>query len=142
MKSFGKRCYLVAMLSPITLTVTGCLDDAPQIAPAVGKVTFNGEPLPGAAVVNFVSDKGFSSRFDVTSDGEFSLRSEFGPGIPPGNYRVSITPPLPQLGASKEHQAPADTSYVPQKYRCLDTSGFVAKITEDGGGPFVFDMTE
>ena len=137
----SRLCSLaVAVLASATLLTVGC-DDTPTIAPAAGKITLNGGPLPGPVSISF-SSATFSSSFPVGADGEYTLRSEFGPGIPPGTYVVTIKRRMARVRDDKT--IPADTSYVPKRYRSLSTSGLEAVVTDaaDGGGPFNFDMTD
>lgn len=130
------------ILTPLLIVVAvGCSNSTPTIAPVTGKLTHNGGQLPGPAVISFRSkDTEFGAKYAVNSDGTFTLGSEWGAGIPPGTYMVAIQPPLPDPRASKERQVPTDTSYIPIKYRRPHTSGFEAVVTEDGGGPFEFDI--
>ncbi len=137
------RCSLTLLLSTfLFLPLVGCGKSGPPIAPASGKLTLNGEVLPGPAIINFTSAKGFSSSFPVRDDGTFTLRSEFGPGIPPDEYFVSIKPPPPNAAARSRSSQSSDASYIPNKYRKFSTSGFNATVTEDGDGPFNFDMQQ
>ncbi len=130
-----------ATLGIVLLSAIGCGDgDAPAITPVSGRVTLNGRPVPGSAVIDFTSAEGFSSAYAIESDGTFTLGSEHGAGIPPGTYKVSIKPSLP--GPGTKNNPIADTSYIPMKYRRLDTSGFEAVVTEDGNGSFDFDMVQ
>lgn len=130
-----------ATLGIALLSAVGCIDrDAPEIVPVSGRVTLNGRPLPGSAVVEFTSAEGFSSAYAIESGGTFTLGSEHGPGIPPGTYKVSIKPSLP--GPGEKSYSSADTCPIPMKYRRLDTSGFVAVVTEDGKGSFNFNMVQ
>jgi hypothetical protein len=130
-----------ATLGIVLLSAIGCGDrDVPAITPVNGRVTLNGRPVSGSAVIDFTSAEGFSSAYAIKSDGTFTLGSEHGAGIPPGIYKVSIKPSLPDPGA--KDSPPADISYIPMKYRRLDTSGFEAVVTEDGNGSFNFDMIQ
>ncbi|MGI9428414.1 MAG: carboxypeptidase-like regulatory domain-containing protein [Bythopirellula sp.] len=129
------------LLMPLLISAHGCSDEAPNIAPVTGKLTLNGKTLPGPAMISFTSkETDFGANYAVNSDGTFSLGSEWGAGIPLGNYRVSITPPLPDPRASKGKQGAPDTSYIPRKYRDPYESGFEAVVTEDRADSYEFDM--
>ncbi len=123
----------------VALAIAGCGKQAPPIAPVTGKVTYEGKPLPGRAVIHFMSEGGFGSSCELQPDGTFRLGSEYGKGILPGNYKVSIAPPIPSPLDTKAAVQPT-YYYIPQKYRDFGTSDLTAEITADGTNDFPFDM--
>lgn len=123
----------------VALAIAGCGKKAPPIAPVTGKVTYEGKPLPGRAVIHFMSDAGFGSSCEVQPDGTFLLGSEYGKGIPLGKYKVSIMPPIPSPLDTKADVHP-NYYFIPRKYRDFGTNDFSAEITADGANKFTFDM--
>jgi len=123
----------------LLLAVAGCGKKTPPIAPVTGAVTFQGKPLPGRAVIHFTTEEGFGSSCELQPDGTFLLGSEYGKGIPPGKYLVSIAPPIPSPLDTKAPVQP-NYEYIPKKYRDFPTSNFSAEVIADGSNHFTFDM--
>lgn len=123
----------------LLLAVAGCGKKVPPIAPVTGAVTFQGKPLPGRAVIHFTTEQGFGSSCELQPDGTFLLGSEYGKGIPPGKYLVSIAPPIPSPMDTKLPVQP-NYEYIPKMYRDFPTSGFSAEVLADKPNNFTFDM--
>jgi hypothetical protein len=124
----------------LALVVVGCGRAGPPIAPVSGKVTLNGTPVTNASIC-FASPDGYGASTLLSADGGFQLGSQYGPGIPHGNYRIAIVPlredgPMPTpsgTGASKA------LSEIPKKYQNMQTSGLMANV--DGRQRvFTFDL--
>lgn len=80
------RSFLPFLL--ICICVAGCGAPLGQVS---GTITVNGEPK-GDLIVSFTPQGGGTSAAAPTNEkGEYVLTSILGEGIPPGNYKVSIT---------------------------------------------------
>jgi hypothetical protein len=69
----------------------GC-DSAPPMAQISGTVTFKGKPIPAGNVM-FTPDveaKGGQIRMFMVTEGKYDSAKETVPGLPPGNYTVTI----------------------------------------------------
>ncbi|MCY2992283.1 MAG: carboxypeptidase-like regulatory domain-containing protein [Planctomycetota bacterium] len=111
---------------------------------AKGKVTYNGQPVAGAAVT-FLSSTGRLAIGTTDAKGEFSMNTQGLPGISLGSHQVGITkhassgeakPMTPdemlKAQAATMGKAPvAEKSEIPEKYAAPQTSGLRADASAD-----------
>jgi hypothetical protein len=92
----------------LTLALTGC-GNKPKLVAVTGKVTQNGNPVTAGSVWFHPADgnsyQGEKPSGQLQLDGSFTARSfPHGEGMPPGKYRVTLSPDLagrigkPELG--------------------------------------------
>lgn len=82
-----------------------------------GKVSYDGQPLPGGYFVALVSEEGRSYSSAVQKGGSFEFRTP----LPPGKYRIQIETFL-------EKEAPPTSLEVPARYRNAATSGLTVQL--------------
>ena len=81
------------------LLALGCGSDKPKLVTVTGKVVFKNEPLTAGSIW-FVPDLGNAYQGEKPScqlqlDGSFTMRTyPFGDGVPPGAYKVMLSPEL------------------------------------------------
>ena len=130
-----KRKLWIALL----LLLAGCGTSGTAIAPVSGRVTLDGKPL-AQGVVCFVSPAGYASSAPLQPDGSFRLVSQYGKGIPPGDYRVAIAPASDLAAMDMTGKTPKTASEIPAKYQSVTTSGLSATV--DGQhGVFTFSLS-
>lgn len=104
--------------------------DPPARVPVAGCVWFKGQRLRAGTIVLSSDpdrdDRGLSAHALLQLDGTFSLRSDDGPGVVPGWYRVTIFG-VDAMGHS-----------TPDRYRDPSQSGLVCQICP--GGPVTLDF--
>lgn len=140
---------VVGLLAAIATMAAGCgRGDAPELAPAGGTVTYNGEPLEGANVV-FTPDAGGPAAYGMTGpNGEFTLSTRAEPGAMVGSGKVVITAFQELDEPKEEHELTAadlekmSRSRIPEKYGRAETSGLRATVTADGENQFPFELTD
>jgi hypothetical protein len=78
------------------MTVSGC-GSGPRLYDIPGSITINGTAPEGATVMfHPVDDKlGYVPTANVGSDGKFKVVCNMKPGIPEGNYKVTVVWPDP-----------------------------------------------
>jgi hypothetical protein len=120
--SRGRLILAVLMLTALA----GC---GSRLRPVEGQVVFtDGKPLPGGMVIfEQVTSSGprVAARGDIGPDGTFRLSTYAqDDGVPEGNYRVAVAPPLPadvrQLSGAR---------MFPEKYENPETSGLQFQVT-------------
>ena len=125
------------------MILTGCgRSDGPRLGQVSGTVTLNGKPVSNG-VVTFMSEEGFGASAPLNAEGNYTLRSQYGVGIPLGNYKVIVAPPSAQaqdLAAPSGQPTAQTASEIPKKYHEFATSGFEFKI-ERGKQEFDLDLT-
>ena len=128
------------------VSVAGCGSSSGPSGKVTGKITNQGQPLAVGSVVTFMSDTGAVGSGVVEEGGAYRIRTTEGDELPVGEYKVSLSPPVPPptdpAAAMKAMEAgvKADqqTWNVPEKYRQGTTSGWTASIKE---GDNTFDFT-
>lgn len=118
-------------------------DNAPPLVKVNGKVTSKGEPV-SEGVISFSSSKGINASAELQTDGTYVMKSQWGNGMPAGDYSVMISPPAPKTApgtAATEKPAEKDYPQIPKKYRAYSTSRLEAKVAE-GKSTFDFDMKD
>ena len=127
----------------LLLWVAGCGVPAPAIVPVSGQVTLNGQPLAQGCVC-FASPDGYASSAPLQPDGSFRLVSQYGKGIPPGRYRVTVVPSaeegLVRMTPETKPRNPA-THVIPTKYRYAHSSGLTAAV-DVRHRVFTFDLVD
>ncbi|HWL08338.1 MAG TPA: carboxypeptidase-like regulatory domain-containing protein [Planctomicrobium sp.] len=102
------------------------------IASVSGIVTYQEKPVTQGDI-SFMSNQGFGASAQIDSDGRYSLRSQYGKGIPLGTYKVIVTPP-PILVNESENPRPQVQEKthpeIPKKYRHFSTSELEIEIGE------------
>ncbi len=92
-----RSCSLV--ISMLCLMVTGCGSDAPDLVEVTGKAIHNQQPLVAGSIW-FHPDpsnevQGEPSSCVLQMDGSFTMRTyPYGDGVPPGKYKVTLSPEL------------------------------------------------
>jgi len=125
---FGVICLAILL---------GCSEDASPIplSKVTGIVTYKGAKLP-KGTVSFMPLTGTNTSSGDVVGGNFSL-STFtkGDGVPPGEYKVTITSweKLPEMGTEG---VPA----IPKKYFDVNKSGLTAKVSSDKSQTINFDL--
>jgi hypothetical protein len=111
------------------LSLCGCSQsNRKPVYPVRGKVTFKGQPIPGALVVfhSVGNDEGSAERpfAKVEPDGTFNLGTyEHADGAPAGTYLVTV-----ELWLSNGTGDEGPTSRLPAKYANPKSSGLTATI--------------
>ena len=108
-----KSCRVLAAVL-LGVAVAGCGAGKPKLAPVTGKVTHKNEPL-SAGSIWFTPDAGNPYQGDKPScqlqlDGSFTMRTyPHGEGVPPGDYKVTLSPELAGRIKKPEYGDPAKT---------------------------------
>ena len=98
----------------------------------VGKVTFQGQPVPEGRVYFSDSTRGINMGAKLKQDGSYEVLTAQGAGLPLGTYAVSVTPPPPSFGVNPNEPPVAGPSYanIPRKYRNPKTSELTLEAGE------------
>lgn len=94
----NRACGLLLGLG-FVLVVVGCGNDQPKLVEVTGRVTLAGKGLTAGSITfhptaenSFQSD---SPSSQLQLDGSFRMRTwPWGDGVPPGDYRVTLSPEL------------------------------------------------
>ncbi|GAB6164529.1 hypothetical protein JCM19992_05290 [Thermostilla marina] len=102
-----------------------------------GAVTFQGSPVTEGQISFENPQTGFVQSADLGEEGKYTLQ------LPAGDYKVSISPPLIEVGGGPD--SPPGEEYkqvdnIPDKYRSSESSGLTATINGDKTD-VNFDMT-
>lgn len=127
----------------------------PPLFAVSGKVTYNGQPVPGATVMFFLPIKpavkgkktddppALPRRLKGYTDDEGHYELAWGEdheeGVPAGTYKVGISAVDFEPGDDDEAVRP---NKVPARYGNPETSGFTAVVKEDGDNVFDFKLDD
>ncbi len=111
-----------------------------------GTITLDGQPLEKGCQVLFMAQSGGYTATGVVEDGgRYTLVYAGGEGLPVGDYKVQVAPPVAvdssganqtvdpakmasQMRLQRGAQKAEDTGPVPSKYKSTDTSGLRFKV--------------
>lgn len=99
MRRLPKYAFKPAAVALLFLALAGCGGDNPKLVGATGKVTHKGKPVTGGSVwfhpAEGSSYKGEKPSGQLQLDGTFDAKTfPHGGGIPPGSYKVTLSPDL------------------------------------------------
>jgi hypothetical protein len=126
----GAKKLMIRMIIPLMLVaIVGCSNKSP----VTGKVVFSdGTPVPLVTVI-FESEDGLTSAVGKTdTEGSYELSFETAnDGVPPGRYRVAITPPEGITLSEEDKQlSPGPGWGIKAKYRMPTTSELAFDVQE------------
>ena len=109
----------------VVLAAAGCSRSS-GLAPVTGKVTYKGQPVPGATIV-FMGDENTRPATAVSgADGSYSLMTLDAKGAMPGSYSVVVTktdappagepPSMEDAAKLANRPPPAPKELLPAKY--------------------------
>ncbi len=121
------------------LLLPGC--ESPDPTTVHGTVTLDGAPVPEGRIVFSSPLAGTHVVARLGAEGEYAVRTANGPGLPPGGYRVWLSPPPVDapMGPGFAPPKPSEPAGIPKKYRHADTSGLYVMV-EDGDNQFDVHM--
>ena len=133
-------------------TFAGCSKSSgPKLYPVRGKITYKGAPVDGANVMFRAVDGNASGAGRTDASGAYQITSQWGTGLPEGEYLVSVTKfeERPMAAEEKETynpqlanmEAPPPKSLIPMKYQSPEQSGLKASVSKSGV-TFDFDLTD
>ena len=116
------------------------------MAPATGRVTFEGKPLQFGTVMFQLESGGQPARAMIQSDGTFELSTfEEGDGAIVGNHKVRVTSYSSQDPQQQARSGPTGDTLgkllIPKRYTMFGTSGLTATVAPDQNEPYVFELT-
>lgn len=129
-----------ALLISATLLLVGC-GRREVLGPVSGRVTLAGEPVKQGYVIFRNDDKGVHMMAEVDDHGEYRVSMAAGYGLPLGDYRVYLSPPVPEVpfGPAKAPPQASEVEKFPEKYLQPETSG-LALTVKRGENRFDIDM--
>jgi len=133
-----------AVMFCLPLILSGCSGGSgadPNLIPASGKVTIDGQPLL-KGTITFFSKSGSHSSNSAIENGSFSLNSSASArGILPGEYLVSIISEEQEATFDDSGKVIPAKSAVPEKYVDAKTSGLTATVQKDQKNDFEFPLS-
>jgi hypothetical protein len=98
----------------------------------VGNVTFQGKAVTEGIVTFSNDDKGVHMTTKLRPDGSYEIMTAKGAGLTLGTYRISVSPPPPELAPMGSTAPPAMKPYpnIPKKYRDAGTSGLTLTVKQ------------
>ena len=144
-KSSGKVATL--LLGAVTiLGITGCADSGIDLGPfgdVSGRVTLEGTALSEGLITFHCPDSGQVAVASIQPNGTYEMYLGKRKGLPVGQYKVAVKPPLPKRPTQTPGTAPSRDvnrqSNIPDKYRFETSSGLTASVVE-GDNQFEFDL--
>lgn len=145
MKRWLKRRWIFAAVGFVALVGCKRAPDGPEIAEAVGSVTWNGSPVEGATVMFAPADGGaqrLSSQAVTDASGIFVMTTHVGagnfkPGVVPGKYEVGVT--KLDTASIKSTMGPPK-NVLPNKYANAKSSGLTAEVVAGRVNKFTFSL--
>lgn len=151
-----RRLILSVLLLTCSIVWMGCRGQAgPQgTVAATGKVTYRGQPVPGATVGFTPLGQGRAASGLTDARGRFELTTQRpGDGVMPGKYQVAVAKVDAGSGMSEDeslayfqkHGKPPTVTakdLLPSKYKTAATSGLEAEVTQRGKNDFEFDLKD
>ncbi|UUO06893.1 carboxypeptidase-like regulatory domain-containing protein [Blastopirellula sp. J2-11] len=118
----------------------GCMGgNQVPIVPVTGQVMMNDEPV-SQAIVSFENARtGFAAMAVIADDGKYRIRSQYGDGIPPGEYVVSVSPPSTRDELDKRIPLTPIQAKIPRKFQFSQSSNLSASVKE-GKSTFNFQL--
>ena len=146
MPSEGRRLIGPLLLAATALAGCGTRVDGPATFPVTGVVTKDGQPIEGATVQFAPAAGGESAGAQATTDAagrfEANLLLENGrrtvPGLPPGDYRVTVT--KREMNAGEASLARPPKNVLPAKYQAASTTPLSATVKPDQANDFTFEL--
>ncbi len=134
-------CFL-----PFAALAIGCSSEAPR-GVAKGKVTFKGQPVTGCLIHFENREGGVEAQVSLGADGRYEMKTLQGDGLPPGVYKVSVSPgrimepgeEAPLAGQAPKIKPPPTTT-VPVKYHRGATTDLTADVKAGDNPPFDFEL--
>ncbi len=119
------RSWLVSLFCGICVLGCDSAETKESLTIVHGTVTYLERPLTGGSVV-FIPDEergnsGIPVHADIQVDGTYSVRSGEHAGIPPGKYKVTVSP-------NGINQARTGSFQPPERYSNPQTSGLACKV--------------
>lgn len=128
------------------VTLAGCQSGVVRV-PVQGKVTLAGSAVTDATI-QFEGDGGRGGLAEIGDDGTYEIKTFEGAGLPPGTYRVAITPgrimkpgEIPLVGKETPRK-PVKNSPIPDKYHKTATSQLTAEVKAGENKPFDFALSK
>jgi hypothetical protein len=105
-----------------------------------GQVTLDGAPISQGVVVFSNSAKGVHIAAPLREDGSYELQMAKGFGLPLGDYRVAVNPPVPSAPIPGTPQPPSSRppAAIPPRYWEFETSGLATSVQK---GDNVFNIS-
>ena len=124
---------VVLICAILAVCVPGCRQKE-KLGAVSGKVTFQGQPVGAGAVVFTNKSKGVFMTAKIDEQGQFKVVMAKGAGLPPGEYQISVSPPVPDIGvgAGPMPGPVPECPFVPRRYRDYKTSGLTLTVPEEG----------
>lgn len=138
-----------ALLCAVALFPLGCGKASPPEprGTVTGQVTFRGQPVTGAMLHFAHQEKGHEAHVPLDADGKFVVKTLTADGLPPGKYRVTITPAVITEPTSDDPNSkiPPRTKTVsnvkiPAKYQAPATTDLLAEVVAGENPEFAFDL--
>jgi hypothetical protein len=130
-------------MAAVLMLAAGCGAKGPTMAPAGGKVTYNGEPLANANVIFVPEGGGLTSVGQTNAEGRFTLSSSTRPGAVVGKHQVAVQ----AIDESKTKTiesgevSGARRSLIPEKYGNYAASELTAEVKKDGPNDFTLELS-
>ncbi len=108
----------------------GCSrSQGPKPLAVSGTVTFQGSPVTEGKVTFEDPKTGFTGSGDITPEGQFRLT------VPAGHYKVTVTPPMVEVGGTPD--TPGEMTFkevpnIPRKYWTSNTTPLECEVTQAG----------
>ena len=112
------------MFATLIGIIGGCGDGRPRRVPVSGQVFLDGKPLTKGGHVSMIPEHGRAASGVIEPDGRFTMTTyDEGDGCVLGEHGVEVV--------SSDTSSPVVfVSFIPEKYREVDTSGIKVTITE------------
>ncbi len=117
------------------LILAACLPGCSQgekLGAVSGKVTFQGQPVKEGLVMFVNKAKGIHMTAPLDAEGKYKVVMAKGAGLPPGDYQVTVNPPIIDAPMGAGPMKMPVYPNIPLKYRNAQTSGLTLTVTEEG----------
>lgn len=125
-------------------TFTGC--GGQPVGKVAGKVTYNGAPVSDGSIIFQSADGTVGLSANLAADGTFVMTSADRPGLPPGDYKVAVSPSKIGSGEAPLAVAPGETTApppsVPAQFHRVETSGLTATVKAGDNPPYNFALQD
>ena len=145
METSFRRYSLLAMIlltaaSALLAVTLGC-GRREVLGKVTGRVTLEGEPVKQGYVIFRNDTKGVHMMAEMDASGNYEVSMAGGYGLPLGEYRVYLSPPVAEIpfGPAQAPPQPSEVAKFPEKFLQPETSG-LKLIVAKGDNRFDIDM--